>query len=78
MNAAKIEIKPHEKHLNHFRCVLVSKPNPFGCTTLEIICSAETLRQIRNACNEALEEDKVTQGEENSIFRTGRLKDFGK
>lgn len=78
MNVDKIEIRPHEQQLGWFRCFLVSKQTAFGITKIELICSDETLRQIRNACNQALDEKEITASEENSVFRNGRLKNFGK
>ena len=77
MNAGNIEIMPHEKYKGWFRVVLTSQPSNLGKTTIELICSEELIRLIRNQCNKTLDENLRTpeeESEENTL--NGRLKDF--
>lgn len=77
MNVGKIEIMPHENYKGWFRIVLTSQSSNLGQTTIELICSDEVIRHIRNQCNQTLGECLRTPEEdsdENEL--NGRLRDF--
>lgn len=77
MNAGNIEITPHEKYKGLFRVVLTSQSTNRGKTTIELICSEELIRHIRNQCNKTLDENLRTPEEEAETNElNGRLKDF--
>jgi len=76
MNLSKIEIIPHEEHENWFRVIFTSQKTAYGCTSIDIVCSAEALRHVRNQCNDALAEKLKAPHEESEILTKGRLRDF--
>jgi len=76
MNLAKIEIIPHEKYEGWFRVIFTSQKNTYGCTSLEMVCSAEIVRHIRDKCNETLEEKAKNKSENSPILTEGKLKNF--
>lgn len=54
MTVASVTIRPHESLNNWFYVTLKSRPNSIGQTTIELLCSEEELRHIRNEADKAL------------------------